>query len=199
MMSSTRETRRSVIRLRSQKKDGKGIFVRLVQPKNDVKGSEKNPYKGTRCHRAGCFQCEDQHEGRLSSEKKTKKKSHRVQRGSEKKPRKEGRLRQCENIKDSSEKKAIAPIGNESNIVIAEDNEENCQEEWEVTEVQCHWMCPETLKPLFKVKYTGWKGFYLQPVENLLPCPMLVEKMEHKTGLKMRKVWQYIYKYLMQY
>jgi len=194
MTMSTRETRQSVVRLRSQKKNGKGIFVRLVQF-NNAKGSAKNPNKGTRCHRTGCFQCDD-HQG--SEKKPNKKKTHRAQqrgnnnKGSEKKAKKEcrPRLRQCEN--NDSEKKAIAPIDNAaSNIIIAQEGQENganFEEEWEVSEVQFHRMCPETLEPLFKVKYTGYPGYYYQPAKDLLTCPRMVEQMEEKTGLQMRKV-----------
>jgi len=70
--------------------------------------------------------------------------------------------------------------------------EEEEEEEYEVSYVQSHSINPSKLKPLFKVKYTGWSGLFEQPLSDLITCPRLVELMEERNGLGMRKVLLYI-------
>jgi hypothetical protein len=62
------------------------------------------------------------------------------------------------------------------------------EEEYEVSYVASHSMNPSNRKPFFRVKYTGWYGVFEQPLSDLTTCPKLVERMEERNGLGMRKV-----------
>jgi hypothetical protein len=116
---STRETRQSLGRLRRPKRH-----------------CDINNKRSCRC----CFQCENDAGG--SSQKKVKKESRcanqrkNENKGSEKKaPRLKGK---------SSEKEGIA---NASKQQDQGNNKDDFEPEWEVSEVQSHWMCPEKLAP----------------------------------------------------
>jgi len=64
----------------------------------------------------------------------------------------------------------------------------NGPETFEIDYIASHYFHPKTRRTVFKVKYSGFKGTFPQPAEDLVKCPFVVDRMERRTGLKGNQV-----------